>query len=126
MPETTVPEVLEREGARFYHRDSRFRRRDQHPTVVKSVEVGGLCRRRGRNRTVRLDYGYAADKRLYVEVALYKPSAHVIWLHVFFDVRRLLEPDAPMQRDFAETAREVGLTPYRLTQIVLAFAPGLN
>ena len=81
---------METQEKRFFHRDERLTEGSKHPLVIKSVDVTATCRPRSQN-TVSFDYGYGGDKRLYVEIAVYKPRRHVHQTHYCFDVQALID-----------------------------------
>jgi hypothetical protein len=91
--ETEQTETVLATPRHFNTRDTRLRGPEDKPTVIKSVDLTERFRR-PKGRTLRLDYGFGGDGRLYVEVAVYKPRTHVHWTHHVLKV----EPLPPTRR----------------------------
>lgn len=89
-----MPEVLtDRVGSLFYHRDTRLAETG-HPVIEKSVDMSDLGARFRRHQ-IRFDYAHGGDRRLYVEVSVYKPGPGTHGLHLYFDVQDLLDGARP-------------------------------
>ncbi len=95
-----------------------------HPIVTKSVDVTATCRNRRRRQTVRLDYGYDADRRLWVEVAVYKPSKHTHWTYHPFDVLKLIGR-GKRSENLRLLARTLGVSQKCVIEHVTRHAPPL-
>ena len=106
----------------FQTRDTRLPGKP-HPIVTKSVDVTATCRERGRGQTVRLDYGYDAESRLWVEIAVYKPSEDAHWVYHPFDVLRLIGRSEEHLKSLEILARILDVSPENIIAQVRLHAP---
>ncbi len=108
----------------FQTRDTRLPG-EPHPIVTKSVDVTATCRERGRQQTVRLDYGYDAESRLWVEIAVYKPSEDAHWVYYPFDVLKLIGGSEEHPESLEILARILGVSTENIIAHARLHAPPL-
>lgn len=118
-----MPVELNRPHATFIHRDTRLLSVIPHPAVIRSIDIADLCPE-FTSGLVRLDYGYGGDRRLYVEIALYKPREGTHWSHHCFNVQEAI--DGQHDDAIARVAERLRIPKKELVEHIAQYAPRSN